>query len=303
MKQNQFKAFFVILLITVMYLGACNESDDQKDQENDTAVIEELKYVDTIAFNRETPPELKTPESVKYDVDNKIFYVANINGNPTEKDGNGFISKVSLNGEIVELEWVTGLNAPKGMGIYNGILYVTDIERLVEISIETGKILKDYPAEDAEFLNDVDIDKNGNVYVSDMASDRIFRLSNDGFNLWLQSPKFIKPNGLFVDNNNLLVGVNGQVLSVNIDTKEINTFIDSTGGIDGLESVGNNQYIFSDWSGHIYLSSPGKDIKLILDTAKDTIQAADIEYCPEKDLILVPTFFHNTVSVYELVRK
>ncbi len=182
-------------------------------------------------------------------------------------------------------------------------MYVTDINRLIEISIETGKILNDYPIEDAEFLNDIDIDKNGNVYVSDMASDRIFRLKNDNFDLWLQSEQFVKPNGLFVDNDVLLVGTYMRILSVNIETKEINTFIDSTGGIDGLESVGNDQYIFSDWSGHIYLSSPGKDIKLILDTAKDTIQAADIEYCPEKDLILVPTFFHNTVSAYELVRK
>ena len=101
----------------------------------------------------------------------------------------------------------------------------------------------------------------------------------------------------------VVVGVKGKIYSVYLETKEINSFIDSTGGIDGIESVKNDQYIFSDWSGHIHLSSPGKDIKLILNTAKDTIQAADIEYCPDKDLILVPTFFHNTVSAYQIIRK
>jgi sugar lactone lactonase YvrE len=174
---------------------------------------------------------------------------------------------------------------------------------LVEISLESGEIINEYPTDDAEFLNDIDIDDKGNVYVSDMTSDRIFRLSESTFELWLQAPEFENPNGLFVKDKDLLVGVKGRILSVNTETKEIKTFIENTGGIDGLETLNNDQYVFSDWSGHINIASPGKSVKLILNTAKDTIQAADIDYCPEKDLILVPTFFHNTVSAYEVVRK
>ena len=303
MKQIKNQTVIAILLMTAVYLGACNGSNDQINNENDSTDIEAVKLIDTISFIWETIPELKTPESVKYDAENGVLYVANINENPSEKDNNGFISKVSLNGEILELEWVTGLSAPKGMGIFNGKLYVTDIDRLVEISIENGEIIKDYPVEDAKFLNDIDIDKAGNVYVSDMSSDKIYRLDVNGFNVWLQSSEFERPNGLFVVNNNLLVGVKNRILSINIETKKIKTFIDSTGGIDGLESVGNDQYIFSDWSGHIHLSSPEESIKLILDTTKDTIQAADIEYYFDEDMIFVPTFFNNTVSAYKVIRK
>jgi DNA-binding beta-propeller fold protein YncE len=303
MKQIAFYSLLSILfLILFSLLFSCNDEDTEDVSETDTLETEQTIFADTIKFLWESNPDFQTPESVKYDKDRDVLYIANINGNPTDLDENGFISKLSTSGEIIELQWVTGLSAPKGMGILDDHLYVTDINRLVKISIDSGKIVNDWPVE-AEFLNDIDIDKNGTVFVSDMRSDRIFALINDTFDVWLQSDHFDRPNGLFVDNNNLLVGTNDTIYSVFIETKEINPFLEGTGGIDGLESVKNDQFVFSDWSGHIHLSSPGKDLKLILNTAKDTVQAADIEYSSMKDLILVPTFFHNTVSAYELIRK
>lgn len=303
MKQiRNFSYLSIVSLFVIALFFSCNDGDNENENENDSLNVEQTLIADTIKLLWETPADFKTPESVKYDKDRDVLYIANINGNPTDQDENGFISKLSTSGEIIELEWVTGLSAPKGMGIFEDHLYVTDINRLVKISIDSGMIVADWPT-DAEFLNDIDVDKNGTVFVTDMRSDRIFALINDTFDVWLQSDHFDRPNGLFVDNNNLLVGTNDTIYSVFIETKEINPFLEGTGGIDGLESVKNDQYVFSDWSGHIQLSSPGNDLKLILNTAKDTIQAADIEYSSMKDLILVPTFFHNTVSAYEVVRK
>ena len=63
---------------------------------------------------------MKNPESVIYSPKQDILFVSNIDGKPNEKDQKGFISKVSpSNGNIIELSWITGLNAPKGMAIYN----------------------------------------------------------------------------------------------------------------------------------------------------------------------------------------
>jgi hypothetical protein len=68
----------------------------------------------------ETAAVLKNPESVIYSPKQDILFVSNIDGKPNEKDQKGFISKVSpSNGNIIELSWITGLNAPKGMAIYN----------------------------------------------------------------------------------------------------------------------------------------------------------------------------------------
>lgn len=296
----------IIIFILEILLNACSESYNEtktKTTQDSIRIINTVKYGDTLSFLWETPLELKTPESVKYDSEKQILYVANINGNPTDKDGNGFISQVSLEGNILKKEWVKNLNAPKGMGIFKDNLYVSDIDQLIVISIKTGKVIQKYHANNAKFLNDVDVDETGNVYVSDMSSNRIFRLKGSDFSVWCESPEFIKPNGLYVDNENLLVGVKNKILSVNINSKEIKTLINNTGNIDGLELIENNQLIFSDWSGHINISKPDGGIKRILDTVKDTIQAADIEYCAEKDMVLVPTFYHNTISAYKIIRK
>ena len=88
----------------------------------------------------ETPRELMVPESVMYDAEHQVIYVANIAGKPTEKNGQGFIAQINLDGRIKKLRWVTGLNAPKGMGIFQDTLYVTDIDRVHAIDMGSGKI-------------------------------------------------------------------------------------------------------------------------------------------------------------------
>ncbi len=286
------KIFFSFILFLSLY--ACSGNSE---------TIENKKSVkDSLIFVKETDAVFKTLESVKYDAENNLFYVSNINGNPGEKDGNGFISKISFEGEIIDLNWVSGLNAPKGMGIYGDKLYVSDIDELVEISISEGKVLRKYPAKDAEFLNDVDIDKNGIVYVSDMGTGKIWYLKNGVFSIWKELGNNSKPNGLFCENNRLLIGTKTKIIAANYKTKKLKTLIDNTGNIDGLESVGNNAYIFSDWSGHIYIADIGGEKVLLLNTTKDKINAADIEFIPEKKITAVPTFYRNTVSFYKLKR-
>ena len=114
----------------------------------------------------ETQQDLVKPESVIHDVTNNILYVSNISGDTSTKDGDGFISKITLNGTIEILKWVEGLNAPKGLAISQEKLYVSDIDQVVKIDINTGTVEKTYNAPGAIFLNDVAADTNGNVYVS-----------------------------------------------------------------------------------------------------------------------------------------
>ena len=90
-------------------------------------------FADTEKINELWKTEgFSNPESVVYDKTTDALYVSNVNGSAMEKDGNGFISKVALDGKILKLDWATGLNAPKGLAIYDGKLYTADIDTLVE---------------------------------------------------------------------------------------------------------------------------------------------------------------------------
>ena len=244
--------------------------------------------------------KLATPESVLYNKKENVLYVSNINGIPTDKDGNGFISKMSTEGIILNLKWINGLNAPKGMGIYNGKLYVSDIDQLIEIDIQQGKISKKYEGKKALFLNDIAIDKNGSVYVSDMKSNVIYLLKDGIFDIWLEIGNLFQPNGLLIDNNNLLVGCMNYVVAVDLQTKHVRTFITETGSIDGLVKNGKEQYIISDWTGNVYLINKTDPKLKILSTEIEKINAADMEYIKSKKLLLIPTFNDNRVEAYEV---
>ncbi len=243
---------------------------------------------------------LKTTESVLYDPSEKVLYVSSINENPWQKDGNGYISKISSNGTVISLKWATGLSAPKGMGISHGSLFVTNIDEVVEFNLKDGSLTGRYTHPKAINLNDIAVNQEGIVYVSDSKGDCIYSISEKKLEILSDSPEVKASNGLYVKNGLLLCGQNNRIISVNLKSGEINTYIDNTGGIDGLESVGLKTYVFSDWSGHVYMVEPGKEKMLLLDTTPLKVNAADIGYNRSDGILYVPTFFNDGVVAYKL---
>jgi hypothetical protein len=203
----------------------------------------------------------EAPESVLFDSKNKVYYVSNVVGAPADKDGNGYISMVDEKGKIVNQKWITGLNAPKGMGIHNGKLYVADIDNVAIIDIASAKIEKTFPAEGATFLNDIAVASNGDVYISDtFGGNTIFKISNGKIEAWLKDEKLDYPNGLLVKGNEIIVAswgvvtnpqtfetaTKGKLLSVSIADKKIKDITGSFLNGDGLVSF-KNGYIVTDW--------------------------------------------------------
>ena len=155
----------------------------------------------------ETGPGLKTPESVLYDVNSGIIYVSNVDGNPSAKDSTGFIATLSVDGKILKAGWVTGIDAPKGMGILNNHLFVSNIDEVVEIDISTATILNRYPIKDSKFLNDIATDpKTGKIFITDSGTGQVYVLQNGQVSLWLQGPMFKGANGLFLNDSLLYIG-------------------------------------------------------------------------------------------------
>ncbi|PKL38858.1 MAG: ATP/GTP-binding protein [Spirochaetae bacterium HGW-Spirochaetae-1] len=250
----------------------------------------------------ESEKKLNVPESVLYSPGENILYVSNIYGKPTEKNGLGFIAKLDLDGKIIKQEWVRGLNAPKGMGIHGDTLYVTDISRIALISIKDAKIVRTHDVKGAKFLNDIAIDAKGTVYITDMYTNKIHMLKNGTVSPWLESPAVKSPNGLCMKGDRLLVGVEGAILSVGLKDKNISTEVSLPGHgmVDGLRDTGGGSYIISDWNGKTELVYPDKPGKVLLDTTAQKINAADVEYIPGKNMLLIPTFFDNRVVAYRV---
>ena len=254
----------------------------------------------------ESEAVLKVPESVLLDGKTKQLYVANINGNPTDKDGNGFITILNLDGTVKSLEFSKGFDAPKGMAIYDKKLYVSDISTLRVVDLKSGKIVQNYPLQEAEFLNDVVATKNGIVYVSDFSATNqaIYKLQNKKLIKWLNSEELFgeRPNGLWIQNDKLIIGTKeGNIYEVNQKTKEITTFKESVGtnGIDGILSFDDGKYITSDWAGKVFVSSKSETTQIIDGTA-NKVNAADIWYDKTTKKLYIPTFFDNRILCYDV---
>lgn len=247
----------------------------------------------------ETDTLLKVPESVVLDATNKILYVSNIEGtDPWGKDGKGSIAKVSLEGKIIAAEWITGLNAPKGMGLYNGKLYVADMTNIVVINLKKGAIEKLIPVEKSEGLNDISIGSDGVIWVSDSKNKKLYRVENDKPVVYLENLK--GPNGVLARGKDLYVLDAGGMYAVKED-KSLTMISDGMeGGTDGIENIYGNEFLISCWQGAIWHINEKGEKQLLLDTRAEKKNTADIGFDPATKIVYVPTFWKNSVVAYQV---
>lgn len=288
----------LFLAASGILFSACNNSSQNTAGSSDsTAITDTTKH--ELVLKWETDSLLKVPESVLLDKANNILYVSNIDGqDPWGADGKGSIGKVGLDGKIIATDWVSGLHAPKGLGMFNGKLYAADLTNLVIIDIASGKIDKKVPFAGAVGLNDIAVDSKGVVYVSDSPGKQVFRFENGKSELFLD--KLNGPNGLFINGEEIFILDNQAMHKVNAD-KSLTQIVDGLdGNADGLENVSGNDYIISCWEGLIwYINADGTKEKL-LDTKADKKNTADIGFDKDSKTVYVPTFFKNTIVAYEV---
>lgn len=257
-------------------------------------------FIDEQLTQKWESEKLSIPESVLFDSIGNQLYVSSINGDPFEKDGNGYISIISLEGKTIHHKWVTGLDAPKGMGMIGDKLYVSNIDEFVEIDRKTAKITARFKADSSEFLNDITIDSNGVVYGSDTKKACIYRLKNGQVSIWLSGQELNSCNGLCYFNGSIYIGTGNSILRADTAGTTTEIISNNTGSVDGLEPDGSNGFIFSDYAGSVFIIDQTGKIRKLLDTGKAGINAADIDFIPFMKLLLVPTFADDHVVAYKL---
>lgn len=247
----------------------------------------------------QTSDGLNVPESVFYNPDDSVLYVSNVAGSPALKDSNGYISRLSADGKVLDAKWVTGLDAPKGMGIKDNHLFVTNINELVEIDIATATIVKRYPVAGSQFLNDVAVDTaTGLIFITDTDPGAVYVMQNSTINKWLDDPMFASANGLYVANGFLYLGAGNNVQKINILTGEMQIFLPRCGSVDGLYADPDGNLFFSDWVGNLRYSDRNSKITKLLSLKEQKLNIADFAVIPAKKQIIVPTFSGNSVQCY-----
>ena len=243
----------------------------------------------------ESDSTLAIPESVLYDKDG--LFVSLIDGQPWVADGKGGIARIDKNGKITNLTWITGLQAPKGMALEKKKLYVADMTDVVVIDVKSGKIESRIPVVGSKGLNDVTIDDKGTIYTSDSQGGQIFTITKGKSELYIPETRGV--NGLKAVGNELYICLGNGLYKAGADKKPVLVASMKMGG-DGIEPVGNGDYIVSVWQGLVFYMTKDGVMQQMLDSRPQKTHAADIGYNAKEHIVYVPTFAKKSVVAYKV---
>mgnify|MGYP001380756279 CR=1 FL=1 len=225
------------------------------------------------------------------------YFISNVNGDGTAKDGNGYVTHLSADGTVLERYWAAKLNAPKGMTVLDGKLYVADIADVVVFDATDGRRLERIRIEGATFLNDV-TSWNGVVYVSDSRGASIYAVSDVAYEVWLSDARLAGVNGLLGDGERMLVSTmtTGSLFSVSPDgvLTEIATGMENA---DGIGLVPDGGYLVSSWPGQIHYVGEDGAVTTLVD---GEVMQNDLTVIG--NAVIVPNWGQNTVTMWKVGR-
>src|SRR5258708_4732548 len=328
-----------LLCLLMVALGApCLQSADRAPPASDTSAVRETTATPSPATPAPAaapaaapaPGATKvtvvegflTPESVLHDPVQDIYFVSNINGGPTTKDNNGFISRVRPDGAVENLKFIEGghggvtLNAPKGLAIRGDTLWVADIDMVRSFHRKTGapRDSVSLAGLGAVFLNDIAIAQTGALYITDTGirfddvgnmlhpgPDRIFRVGTDRqVTVAVRGDTLGRPNGITLDSVGkrfIVVQFGGRsVLAWKPGDKAPSVIAKGPGGFDGVEIAGSRLLVSGGTGSTVASYQSGQEVKVITGVPSP----ADIGYDGKRKRVLIPIFSGNRVEIWQL---
>ncbi|KUJ72525.1 hypothetical protein AVO41_01580 [Thiomicrospira sp. WB1] len=258
-----------------------------------------------------------TPESMEYVASQDVYLVANIHGSPFAKDDNGFISKVSPDGQVMELKWIDGasnqihLNAPKGMVATDEFLFVADIDRVHQFDIKTGEQIASMIFSGVNFLNGLALADEGGLYVTDSGvapgfkpagTDAIYHVTFDGkITPIYQDSEMGVPNGVVSDGGGLVVVTifSGEAFRLDASGNRTELPKPPHNRIDGLLNMGEGRFIVSSWTGEaIYEIDAGQGT--VTELFGGLTSPADLGWDTKRNRLLIPLFKKDALVIQPL---
>lgn len=285
----------ICLAIIAVTVSACAPSASNPEPENVEANaeirLEELWTTD--GFDK--------PEGAVAAPDG-TFLISNIAGGATQKNGKGWIAKVGADGAFSGAAWAGGLNAPKGMAIKDGLLYVADIDELAVLDAFSGERRANIKVPGAEFLNDVAIWR-GKIVVSDSETSSVYALKENTATLLIKTDGHGGLNGLLeAADGSLLIGSmsTGSLLSY-AQEDGVRVLADGLGKPDGIGLAPGGGYVVSSWPGEVFLISADSKVTKMLDTKHDKVLQNDLTMIG--DLMIIPNLQPGTVTAWRVTQN
>jgi sugar lactone lactonase YvrE len=303
---------------------ACGGRDSSRTAEEDRALAESAAvYEDVRAQFRRVGEtgNLQQPESARYDRDLDVWFVSNINGNPSGKDNNGYISRLRPDGTPYNLKFIEGgkkgvtLNAPKGLAIKGDTLWVADIDVARAFNKRTGAPIANVEARGrAKFLNGAAVGPDGAIYMTDSGlifgskgemshpgPDQVFRITRAGATTAISSSMLEAPNGIAWDQRNkrfVIVSFGGKgVYGWKPGDKEAQSIGTGPGQHDGVVVLPDGRLLISSWAdSSLFVLEDGQPKKV----ATGIPSPADIDFAEKDSRVAVPQLMVNRVQFWEL---
>ena len=257
----------------------------------------------------------QTPESVLWDPDQDVYFVSNINGEPTAADDNGFISRINPETMQIDLKWIDAakpdilLNAPKGLGILGDNLYVADLTVVRKFDRKTGKPAGEIKIPGSTFLNDIASDGKS-IYVTDSGmkagakgfdptgTDAVWRITNDKPEKIASGTDLNRPNGVDIAEGKIwVVSFASNELYQISNGKKTSVAKLPKGSLDGLVHLSDGSFLVSSWDGKAVYRGKGNSFQTVVDNVDSP---ADIGYDSKRHRLLIPHFMENIVTVHDV---
>ena len=315
----------ISLVVLSATSAACTTSDDsagEGDSAGVSAVPADSASRVTMATSVGAAEGFKTPESVRHDAELDVYFVSNINGNPSQKDGNGFIARIAPDSSGSSTMLAEGgkagvtLNAPKGLAIAGDTLWVTDIDVVRGFNKRTGRPVATVSIASlgATFLNDIAVGPDGALYITDTGvrfdasggmthpgKDRIFKITGRTPTVAFEGTRLSNPNGIAWDaaNNRFLLApfAGNDLLAWVPGDSAVTVLATGPGGYDGLEVLGDGRVLVSSWTDStVSLVADG----VVRPVVRGAEAPADIGFDTRRNRVLLPRFNAGRVEYWEL---